>query len=64
MLHGGRHCGAVVFEMPDEATYSTICYCHDCRKQSGAPMVVWATVPADKVVVKGEPKVYASSAQG
>jgi hypothetical protein len=64
MLHGRCHCGAVVFEMPNEVAFSTICYCHDRRRQSGAPMIAWAMVPADSVVVSGDPKVYASSAHG
>jgi hypothetical protein len=64
MLHGRRHCGAVVFAMPNEAAYSTVWYCHDRRGQSGAPKGAWAVVPANKVVAKGEPKVYASSAHG
>ena len=64
MLHGQCHCGAVQFEMPDQAAHSTICNCSDCRKQSGAPIVAWAMVPVSQVAVSGEPKVYTSSASG
>jgi len=64
MLHGRCHCDAVEFEMPDQAAYSTICYCGDCRKQSGAPMVAWAMIPAERLAVRGEPRVYASSETG
>jgi hypothetical protein len=64
MLHGRCHCGAIQFGMPDQVAHSAICYCSDCRKQSGAPMVAWAMVRADQVVVRGEPRVYASSETG
>lgn len=64
MLHGRCHCGAIQFEMPSEAKFATVCNCIDCRRQSGAPVVAWAMVPADQVVVRGEPKVYSSSESG
>jgi hypothetical protein len=64
MLKGRCHCGAIQFEIPDQAVHSAICHCDDCRRQSGAPMMAWAMVPADKVAIDGEPKVYASSENG
>ncbi len=64
MIQGGCHCGAIRFEMPDQAAHSTICYCNDCRRQSGAPLSAWAMVPAVSVIVRGKPKVYASSESG
>jgi hypothetical protein len=64
MIQGRCHCGAIQFEMPGQAVHSTICHCDDCRRQSGAPMMAWAMVPAISVAVRGEPKVYASSESG
>jgi hypothetical protein len=64
MLHGRCHCGEIQFEVPDQAVFSTICHCHDCKRQSGAPMLAWAMVPKAAVSIQGEPKVYSSSASG
>lgn len=64
MLHGRCHCGAVRFQTPDEAAHSTLCYCEDCRRQSGAPVLAWAMFPEAAVSVEGEPKVYRSSESG
>ena len=64
MIQGRCRCGGIQFEMPDQAVPSTVCYCNDCRRQSGAPMLAWAMVPAVSVTMRGEPKVYASSERG
>lgn len=64
MLHGRCHCGSIHFQMPDKSVASSVCYCDDCRKQWGAPMLAWAMVPKDAVSVIGDPKVYNSSATG
>ena len=64
MIQGRCHCGAIQFEMPDQAAHSTICYCNDCRRHSGTPLSAWAMVPAASVIVRGEPKLYASSESG
>ncbi len=64
MIQGGCHCGAIQFEMPDQVAHSTICYCNGCRRQSGTPLLAWAMVPAASVIIRGEPKVYASSESG
>ena len=64
MLDGGCHCGAVRFRIPDQAVFSTICNCTDCRRQSGAPILAWAMVPAREVEVSGTTKAYRSSATG
>lgn len=61
MLLGRCHCSSIQFQMPDQAVASSVCYCGDCRKHSGAPMLAWAMVPKDAVSVTGEPKVYNSS---
>jgi hypothetical protein len=64
MLAGRCHCGKIRFEMPDQAAYSTICHCRDCRGQSGAPILAWGMVPKSALSVQGEPKVYKSSEGG
>ena len=64
MLHGQCHCGAIQFETPDAAVHSSVCYCTDCRKQSGAPLIAWAMFPEAAVAVQGEPIVYQSSQGG
>jgi hypothetical protein len=64
VLHGQCHCGAVQFETPNEAVHSTLCYCDDCRKQSGAPVLAWAMFPEAAVTVEGAAHVYHSSETG
>lgn len=64
MLCGQCHCGAIRFEMPEKAAFSTLCHCMDCRRQSGAPASAWAMVPAASLAIQGTPKVYASSESG
>lgn len=64
MLTGRCHCGAIAFQTPDEAVHSTLCYCGDCRRQSGAPVLAWAMFPRAAVAIQGEPAVYQSSASG
>jgi len=64
MLEGGCHCGAVRFRMPEQAAFSTVCNCSDCRGQSGAPVLAWAMIAARETNVTGEVKVYHSSETG
>jgi hypothetical protein len=64
MIHGQCHCGAIQFEMPEQAVFSTLCHCVDCRRQSGAPVSAWAMISATSLTVQGTPKIYASSANG
>jgi hypothetical protein len=63
-LSGGCHCGAVRFELADEAAFATVCHCTDCRRHSGAPIVAWAMAPASAVAVTGKVEVYRSSETG
>lgn len=64
-MHTGRcHCGAVSYEMTAETIHHALCHCTDCRRSAGAPMVAWAMVPADRVKIAGETRVYASSEHG
>ena len=64
MLKGQCHCGAVCYEMPEEAIHQALCHCKDCRRHSGAPMVAWGLVAKDQLKVEGETKEYASSEKG
>lgn len=64
MLHGQCHCGAVRFTTPKEAVHSTLCYCDDCRRQSGAPVLAWAMFPEGAVSIEGDARVYHSSESG
>ena len=64
MLHGRCHCGEVQFQVPDQPVTSSICHCNDCRRQSGAPVLAWAMVRSDAMIVSGKLKVYASSEHG
>jgi hypothetical protein len=62
---GGCLCGAVRFRLaviPSEAGY---CHCRMCQRFSGAPVMVFATVPIGGfVVTRGEPRRRRSSAFG
>ncbi len=65
MPEGGCHCGAIRYEMPVEVLHHALCHCVDCRRSSGAPMVAWAMIPANRLrVTKGSPVVYRSSQNG
>ena len=65
MLTGGCHCGAIRYEVEGEPQHSALCYCSDCRRHAGAPMVCWTLFGNDHFrVTQGEAKVYASSEHG
>lgn len=59
---GGCHCGANRFEISGEPEYVACCHCVDCRKSTGAPMVVFVNcLEAQVRFTKGERKVYSST---
>jgi hypothetical protein len=64
MLRGRCHCGNIRFEAPDDPIHSTLCYCNDCRRQSGAPVLAWAMFPKASISIEGKPSVYHSSETG
>lgn len=64
MLSGKCHCGAIRYEMTEEAVHQALCHCSDCRRHFGAPVVAWAMVPSDHVRIEGTPVAYASSDHG
>jgi hypothetical protein len=60
---GGCLCGKVRFRVSAEALDSGYCHCRMCQRNSGAPVVAWATFPTARFAwIAGEPASYASSA--
>ena len=61
-MEGGCACGAIRYRLdaaPDDAGY---CHCTICRRSTGAPVIVYATVPfAAFVVTRGRPRGRRSS---
>ena len=60
-LHGRCFCGAIQIVASGEPFQVSWCHCKDCRRQSGAPAVVWAGFRADQVAFEGTPKRRRSS---
>jgi len=59
---GGCLCGAIRFRATGEPKQVTICYCTQCRRQSGSPMVVFPTYALDRFeLLKGEPGSFRAS---
>jgi len=57
-LSGGCACGAVRYRLKSEPFDAGWCHCRTCQLVSGAPALVFATVPAgDLVFTQGEDKV-------
>lgn len=62
---GGCLCGAVRYRIVGTPDSSVLCHCAMCRRASGAPVVAWITVPADRFAyVEGRAAAYASSDHG
>jgi hypothetical protein len=60
-LTGHCFCGAIRFTASAEPFQVSWCHCKDCRRQSGAPAVVWAGFRSGEVVFEGTPKRRRSS---
>lgn len=61
-IQGGCHCRAVRYAILGKPEGSMICHCRTCRATSGAPVVAWISVAADRFeIVRGRPKAYVSS---
>jgi hypothetical protein len=60
-LHGRCSCGAIRFTASAEPFQVSWCHCKDCRRQTGAPAVVWAGFKSEEVVFEGTPKRRRSS---
>ena len=63
-FEGGCLCGAIRFHCsPGDAPSTYYCHCRLCQRASGAPVVAWASFPAERVrFVKGAPAWHRSSA--
>ena len=61
LLHGRCFCGAVSVAASGEPFQVSWCHCRDCRRQTGAPAVVWAGFSADQVAFQGPRKLRQSS---
>ncbi len=61
-LTGGCRCGAVRYAVTGKPKHVSVCYCADCRRSAGAPMVSWAAyAEADFTLAQGEPVTFNSS---
>ena len=59
---GGCLCGRVRFRVAAPAIDTGYCHCRMCQKNSGAPVVAWATFPAAHFAWTAEaPATYQSS---
>lgn len=62
MASGGCQCGAIRYTVVGEAGHQSLCYCNDCRKSVGAPVVGWMLFAQNQVQITGSPVSYKSSA--
>lgn len=61
-LEGGCVCGAVRYRITGPRIDAGYCHCHICQRASGAPVVMWLTVPTSGFAyTQGAPASYASS---
>ncbi len=61
-ITGGCQCGAIRYELLAPPDRVSICHCRDCQMGAGAPMVAWAVMPKDRLVIlKGAPNTVNSS---
>jgi hypothetical protein len=62
---GGCLCGKLRFRVTAPMLESGYCHCRMCQKNSGAPVVAWATFPASHFSwIAGQPGTFASSPHG
>jgi len=62
---GGCLCGKLRFRVTAPMLESGYCHCRMCQKNSGAPVVAWATFPAANFSwTAGEPGSFISSPHG
>ena len=62
-LNGRCFCGAVKIMTSAAPFQVSWCHCRDCRRQTGAPAVVWAGFRTEQVAFEGAPKRRKSSEQ-
>ena len=62
---GGCLCGALRFRVTVRPLDSGYCHCRMCQRNSGAPVVAWATFPAENFYwIAGVHGTFASSSHG
>lgn len=61
LYHGRCACGAARFEVRGEPLQVSWCHCKDCRRQTGAPAVVWSGFPIGAVRWFSPPRARSSS---
>jgi hypothetical protein len=60
---GGCLCGKVRFRVSAPMLDSGYCHCRMCQRNSGSPVIAFATFPVEAFGwIRGAPAVYASSA--
>ena len=52
-MSGGCACGAVTYTSTANATHLDMCYCTQCQRISGAPVVAWMGVARDALAWDG-----------
>lgn len=63
-LTGGCSCTAIRFQI-DRVFDVIYCHCNQCRRSSGAPVLLTAQVPGDAFrLTKGSPRAYRTSDSG
>ncbi|MGH8627701.1 MAG: GFA family protein [Gammaproteobacteria bacterium] len=64
-MEGNCFCGFVRYQAGGTPSQETNCHCSICRRTSGAPFIVWFTVPIDHFrILSGEPAKFRSSQHG
>ncbi|WP_433935422.1 GFA family protein [Sorangium cellulosum] len=59
---GGCLCGAIRYHARGAPSSTNLCYCNQCRRQSGSPMPAFATFPDERFeLLSGAPATYRSS---
>lgn len=59
---GGCLCGAIRFRLYGDPIGGNICYCTQCRRQSGSPMVAFVTYSTDRFeLLSGSPGSFRAS---
>jgi hypothetical protein len=63
-ITGGCQCGAIRYELTAPPDRVGLCHCRDCQLSAGAPMVSWAVMPAERLVItQGRPVTVNSSGE-
>lgn len=58
---GGCHCRQIRYRITHQPRLATICHCTECRGSTGAPVVAWATVPREALILeKGHIRIHRS----